>query len=220
MAQFKRSNPLALAVLACVGERPMHPYEMAATMKQRGKHENIKLNYGSLYTVVDSLQKNGLIEPVETIREGRRPERTVYAITETGRLEFTDWLSDLLRLPVKEYTQFEAGLSLLPGVSPEEAVRLLRARCLRLQSNLRHIDAMFAVVRERNVPRIFVVEGEYVRSQLVAELAWVTALVQEVEDGTLEGMDVWRHYHERVVSCDGPNQGKEGEVAADLHAQT
>ena len=80
----QRSNPLALAVLACLVERPMHPYEMATTMRTRGQDESIKLNYGSLYTVVESLARRGLIEPREPEREGRRPERTVYAITDVG----------------------------------------------------------------------------------------------------------------------------------------
>ncbi|MBV8090642.1 MAG: hypothetical protein JO139_13925, partial [Alphaproteobacteria bacterium] len=41
------ANPLALAVLALLFERPMHPYEMAATLKQRNKDESIKIRYGS-----------------------------------------------------------------------------------------------------------------------------------------------------------------------------
>ena len=87
MADRRRSisNPLALAVLACLHERPMHPYEMASTMRERGKEQSIKLNYGSLYTVVDSLARSGLIEAMEATREGRRPERTVYRLTEAGR---------------------------------------------------------------------------------------------------------------------------------------
>ncbi len=111
MARRKISNPLALAVLACLYERPMHPYEMATTMRARHKDESIKLNYGSLYSIVDALQRGGLIEPQETTREGRRPERTVYRITDTGIHELLDWLGELLSTPVKEYTQFEAGAS-------------------------------------------------------------------------------------------------------------
>ena len=76
MPRRKVSNPLALAVLSCLAERPMHPYEMSTTMRERGKHESIKLNYGSLYSVVDSLHKHGLITTRETTRAGRRPERT------------------------------------------------------------------------------------------------------------------------------------------------
>jgi len=53
------TNPLALAVLALLFERPMHPYEMAATMKQRHKEESIKLRYGSLYTVIELLLARG-----------------------------------------------------------------------------------------------------------------------------------------------------------------
>src|SRR5215216_5637587 len=109
------SNPLALAVLSLLIERPMHPYEMSSTMRERVKEESIKLNYGSLYSVVDSLLRHGLIEVQETVREGRRPERTVYAVTDLGRTEFVDWLSELVAVPVKEFTQFEAALSLLPG---------------------------------------------------------------------------------------------------------
>ena len=87
MASKRRrvSNPLALAVLSALRERPMHPYEMAATMRSQGKERSIKLNYGSLYTVVDNLAKHGLIEAMEATREGRRPERTVYRLTEAGR---------------------------------------------------------------------------------------------------------------------------------------
>src|SRR5215831_7664198 len=114
MADRRRSisNPLALAVLACLHERPMHPYEMAATMRERGKEHSIKLNYGSLYTVVDNLTKHGLIEAIEARREGRCPERTVYQLADAGRAELDDWMSELLALPVKEYPQFEAALSL------------------------------------------------------------------------------------------------------------
>ena len=69
MPAKNRANPLALAVLVCLAERPMHPYEVATTLRQRQKHESVRLNYGSLYGVVESLEKRGLIEAQET---GRR----------------------------------------------------------------------------------------------------------------------------------------------------
>ena len=115
MSRRRVSNPLALAVLSCLHERPMHPYEISTTLRTRGKEQSIKLNYGSLYSVVESLQKHGLITSVETTREGRRPERTVYEITPAGVDEFEDWLSELLSTPVRDYHSLEAGLSLMPG---------------------------------------------------------------------------------------------------------
>src|SRR5438067_936296 len=85
MPTRSRTNPLALAVLACLYERPMHPYEVAQTLRQRAKHESIRLNYGSLYSVVEALDRRGLIRARETLREGRRPERTVYESTDEAQ---------------------------------------------------------------------------------------------------------------------------------------
>src|SRR4051812_14867875 len=116
VSRRKVSNPLALAVMALLLERPMHPYEMVSLMRERGKHEAVRLRYSSLYSVVGVLEREGLIVPQETLREGRRPERTVYALTDEGREEFLSWLRKLLREPVKEFTQFAAGLTFIPAL--------------------------------------------------------------------------------------------------------
>jgi len=194
MARRKIANPLALAVLACLYERPMHPYEMATTMRSRHKDESIKLNYGSLYAVVDALQRAGLIEAHETCREGRRPERTVYRITDAGLHELLDWLSELLSSPVKEYTQFEAGLSFLPVVAPEEAIILLRTRIDHLDIELTGRRSVRSHLGER-VPPLFSVEYEYKTALLEAELAWLRRLVDDIASESLGGIDFWKAIH-------------------------
>jgi DNA-binding PadR family transcriptional regulator len=191
----KISNPLALAVLALLYERPMHPYEMAATMKERGKHESIKLNYGSLYSVVEALVREGLISPKETLREGRRPERTVYELTEAGRVEFLDWLRELLREPVKEYTQFAAGLSFLAALPPEEAAALLEERVQRLEGVVENMRARLGELMERGLPRLFLIEAEHELVLREAELEWVREISREIKSGALEGMRQWRSFH-------------------------
>ncbi len=194
MARRKISNPLALAVLACLFERPMHPYEMATTMRARHKDESVKLNYGSLYSVVEALHRGDLIETQETTREGRRPERTVYRITDTGVHELLDWLGELLSTPVKEYTQFEAGLSFLPVVTPAEAVALLRARVNRLDMDLTGRRSVHARLEE-HVPRLFSVEYEYKTMLLEAELTWLRTVVGDIESGALGGSALWAGFH-------------------------
>src|SRR5579864_7867916 len=111
----------------------MHPYEVAQTLRERAKHDSVRLNYGSLYSVVESLEKRRLIAARETVREGRRPERTVYAITDAGEREFVDWLSELVSVPVKEYPQFEAALSFIVALPPDDALGLLTTRANRLE---------------------------------------------------------------------------------------
>src|SRR5260370_3562287 len=96
-------TPLALAVMRLLHERPMHPYEMHQIVRDRGTDFVIKVRAGSLYHAVERLHRLALIEPVETARHGRRPQRLVYAITDTGRDEFTTNLHDLLRLPASQF---------------------------------------------------------------------------------------------------------------------
>jgi len=189
------SNSLALAVLVLLYERPMHPYEMASTLRERAKHESIKLNYGSLYTVVDALVRDGLIEAVETVREGRRPERTVYDITESGKVLMVDWLSDLIRLPAKEFTQFEAGLSLIAALHPDDALRLLKARLVALEVEIRSAEGLLGMSEDFNLPRLFWIESEYRGVLKKAERDWVRALIEDIESNRLDGIEMWRQFH-------------------------
>src|SRR4051812_37925857 len=169
MTRRRVSNPLALAVLGCLAERPMHPYEISTTLRTRGKENSIKLNYGSLYAVVEALQKHALISARETTREGKRPERTVYEITTAGLAEFEDWLAELISTPVRDYTSLEAGLSLMPGLPPSEVARLLAERAEKLRTEIRALDAMFAEVAEMKLPELFSVESRFRHHMLRAE---------------------------------------------------
>lgn len=196
MGKRKVSNPLALAVLALLRERPMHAYEMASTLKERAKHESIKLNYGSLYAVVDSLVRAGFIVPLETVREGRRPERTVYGLTPTGREELTGWLTELIRDPVKEFPRFASGLSLIMVLAPGDAARLLEERAEILERQLETARTQLREGSSQGLPRIVLIEAEYANALQAAELAFVRGLVRDLRSGTLDGLPLWQAYHE------------------------
>jgi DNA-binding PadR family transcriptional regulator len=196
MSRRRVNNPLALAVLSCLTERPMHPYEISTTLRERGKEASIKLNYGSLYSVVEALQRHKLIEPQETLREGRRPERTVYAITQAGLAEFQDWLAELLSMPVKDFTSLEAGLSLMAGLPPDDVARLLEMRVERLQIEVAALDGMYDVAREHGLPDVFLVESLYRRAMLLAEQEFVTQLAHDIRASAFSGTKAWRRMHE------------------------
>src|SRR5258705_5084633 len=132
----KVGNLLGLHVLATLIERPMHPYEIAAEMRGRGKEHDVKIQWGSLYTVVQNLEKHGFIEAAETTREGRRPERTVYQLTDAGREETADWLRDIVGVPEKEFPRLLAGLSVLGVLPPDEVIYLLGKPIAAIEDDL------------------------------------------------------------------------------------
>jgi DNA-binding PadR family transcriptional regulator len=197
MPARNRANPLALAVLVCLAEQPRHPYEVATTLRQRQKHESVRLNYGSLYGVVESLERRGLIEAQETKRSGRLPERTVYRLTDSGRIELHDWLTDLLSTPVKEYPAFQAALSFLPALPPDDVLTLLHERAQHLQAELAQAAATRDLADKAGLPRLFWVEAEFDMVLREAELGYVRQLIADIESGALDGADWWRELHER-----------------------
>jgi DNA-binding PadR family transcriptional regulator len=191
----KISNLLALSLLTLLMERPMYPYEMAATLRQRGKDESIKINWGSLYTVVQNMEKYGFIEAVEVVREGRQPERTTYQITDAGRAELKDWLRELLSVPEREYTRFEAALGDSAVLPPDELIGLLQQRLDALEAaNAEHQAQMNALTNQ--IPRLFLIESEYHLALRRAEAEWVRGLLKEFTDSTFPGIKEWQLYHD------------------------
>jgi DNA-binding PadR family transcriptional regulator len=191
----KRANPLALAVLVLLYERPMHPYEMAATLRERHKEESIKLRYGSLYTVIDILEKDGFIRAKKTVREGNRPERTVYELTPAGEEEMRDWLREILSEPVKEFPNFEAGLSLLPALPPEEAVDVLEIRVELLKKDIAAIQAGLQQAKAMGLAPLFSIETEYRLSCLQSELAFVIPLIESIRKDGCGFLTEWKNWH-------------------------
>jgi DNA-binding PadR family transcriptional regulator len=191
----KVSNLLALALLSLLAQQPMYPYEMAQTLRARGKESAIKINWGSLYTVVQNLQKYGFIEEFGTDREGRQPERTTYQITEQGMAELRDWLRELLSVPEEPQSPFAAALSEGGILPPAEVVELLTKRLTTLDK-LNTAHAADLKLWTERLPRVLLVEAEYQLAMRLAEASWVRGLLKEIVEGTISGFDAWRRMHE------------------------
>jgi DNA-binding PadR family transcriptional regulator len=111
------------------------------------------------------LQRAGWIQPTETAREGRRPERTVYSLTEDGSRRFRDRLRELIAEPTGEYSSFEAGLSFMHQLSRGEATELLRLRALALEQRLDAGGWLLGWLQSRGLTRLSVIEAEMVNEQ-------------------------------------------------------
>jgi DNA-binding PadR family transcriptional regulator len=191
----KVGNLLALSLLSLLAQQPMYPYEMAQTLRSRGKDKNFKINWGSLYTVVNNLEKYGFIEEAGTGREGRQPERTTYQITAQGLAELRDWLAELLSVPEDENSAFVTALSEGGILPPDQFIKLLTIRLATLDKENAAHQADLKLWSER-LPRMLLVESEYQLAMRLAQATWVRGLLRELVEGTLEGMDIWRRIHE------------------------
>ena len=191
----KVANLLALAVLATVVQRPMHRYEMASVMRARGKDRDMDIKWGSLYTVVSNMEKADFLEVVGHERDGARPERTIYAITEAGRTELADWARELIAEPEPEHHRFTAGLSVMSVLPPDEVAELLGRRAAALDRSIeaarRELDEVAAI----GLPKLFIVEAEYAVAMLEAEARWTRTLRDEIAQDRFPELELWRHVH-------------------------
>ena len=179
-------GPLAVAVLGLLAERPRHPYDIAFTMQTRHMNEHIKLSLGTLYHVVEQLHRLGWIRPTETEREGRRPERTIYELTDEGRSKLQDRVRQLVAEPTRDYSAFEAGLTFMHLLPKEDAVTLLRQRAETLGEQIELCDFVLQRLSERGLARLALIEVELVQDTRRFQREWARRLAEEIESGSLE----------------------------------
>ena len=162
-------DPLVLTVLSILAEQSRHPYEIQRLIRQRHKDFAV-VPPRNLYHAVERLQQAGLVEPVEINREGNRPERTIYRITEEGREDLQTWLTEMLSTPRAEYPAFMVALSLLAHLPAELVVRDLQSRAALLEGETAGTEATLRALKTQ-LPRLVLLELEYTLALRQAELA-------------------------------------------------
>ena len=164
----------------------MHPYEAAFHFRVRRVEDFVKVRTGSLYHAFEQLQRRGLIEPAEVGRDGRRPERTVYRVTDLGRVTAHESVARLLSDPVNEYTSFEAGLVSIGHLSADEASRSLRTRAIQL----RGLAAQSTTILDGNetvgLPRRYILELVFNADRRVNEAHWCDRIAEQIERGEID----------------------------------
>lgn len=177
---------LAIAVLALLEERPMHPYEMYQLLLTRGEDVLVKVRPGSLYHTVARLAEQELVRAEGVDRAGNRPERTTYRITEHGRKAMRARISEIIRSPGAEFPIFPVALAEAHNLPSHCVVDLLRERVELLESDLADLDTMGEWARSQTVPRRYWIVLQYLQSTLGAEVAWIKSLIDDLDSGALE----------------------------------
>ena len=180
-----RSSPLALAVLSLLHAAPLHPYAIQRLLKEWGKDKVINVGQrANLYKTIKRLLQAGLIAVRQTERDQQYPERTVYELTEAGRLAAHNWLTDMVVRPRNEFPQFPAALSFLMMLAPDEARMALEQRANALRGQLATVEADLANYGA-TLPRVTLMDDEYQRTMIGAELAWVDGVLADLTAGAL-----------------------------------
>ncbi|WP_254842180.1 PadR family transcriptional regulator [Bacillus thuringiensis] len=194
-------SPLAMAILALLAEEPMHPYRMQQLIKERGKDQLINVRQrASIYQTIERLLRDGQISVKETLRETGKPDRTVYEITKEGREILIEWIREVLSTPIQEFPNFPVAISYISILSPQDALEKLEQRIDVLEKTVQQIDNNLQTYKSL-IPRLFMLESEYQKTVLAAELEWVRSASEDIRNGSLFWNDEWlRDIAERLTS--------------------
>ncbi|MDH6119556.1 DNA-binding PadR family transcriptional regulator [Kitasatospora sp. GAS204A] len=181
-----RSSPLALTVLALLHYKPLHPYGLQRLVKAWGKDQVVNVGQrASLYRTIDRLQEAGLVAVRETERDQAYPERTVYEVTDAGRVVAREWLIEMLAVPKQEFPQFPAALSNLVMLDPQEIPEVLERRLRATEEQLAGLAATLAGGGQDGLPRAVLLETEYLHAVTRAEVEWLRAVIDDLRSGRL-----------------------------------
>ncbi|QIK04882.1 PadR family transcriptional regulator [Streptomyces sp. Je 1-4] len=185
MTATVKSSPLGLTVLVLLHHRPLHPYGIQQLLKQWGKVHVVNVGQrAGLYRTIERLQAGGLIAVRQTERDQLYPERTVYEVTDEGRAVTRDWLEQMLAVPKAEFPVFPAALSNMLMLSPAEVLPILERRAARLADRRAELERQTADA-EPGLPRITLIENEYLLAVLGAEERWLQGVMSDIRDGSL-----------------------------------
>jgi len=189
-ATTPKRSPLALAVLVLLYEAPMHVYGMQQLIKKRGEAEVINVTQpNSLYQTIARLERSGLLVAGSVGRDSKRPERTIYELTDAGKTTLVQWTREMLSAPSREFPEFPAAISVLPVLTPKDALTQLERRIAVLEPEIARLHARIAA--SHFLPRLFQLEVELLHAQAAAELRWVQGVADDLRAGRLTWSKAW-----------------------------
>jgi hypothetical protein len=147
------------------------------------------------------------------LKEGRRPAKTVYELTAPGEVELIDWMRELVSSPVKEYPMFEAAISLLPVLPPEEVIDLLEIRIGLLKRTIEECAKEDRICREMNLPRLFSLEGEYYKAITLAEYKFSKDLLSDIQRDASGLRSGWTEMRKQLLAAKAGARKKQAPVA-------
>jgi DNA-binding PadR family transcriptional regulator len=158
---------------------------MKRLIKQWGKDQVVNIdNPANLYKTIARLNDSGLVEVHQTERDSQYPERTLYALTDTGRETGRRWLVDMLSTPRQEFAEFPAALSFLMLLGPDAALVVLNTRLSVLSETLAQLTGELSA-HSVAFPRVASLETEYQVAIVTAEIAWLSAVISSLASGEL-----------------------------------
>jgi DNA-binding PadR family transcriptional regulator len=175
-----------LTLLAFLADHPMHGYEVRKVLEDRHLDRWADIQYGSIYTGLQQLQREGLLQSTEIKRASKRPPQVVYQITDAGRRELQALLQQAWLQPAFAAQPLDVALTFISSLSPETVAHLLEERLGLLEDLVTNLEAQQQQLQAVAPPIQAIITDIFTHTldRFQAERAWAAYLLERVRNGS------------------------------------
>lgn len=172
-----------LVILGLLKERNLYGYELKHIIESHmGDWTNIA--FGSIYFALKKLMEESFVKQVAMEKEGSRPSRRVYGITEQGKKEFIQLLEELWRGSIREYYPLDIGLFFISELPREKSLELIGRRLEQIRYGLKHVEEHAShIINNPEVPAQAGAIFSHSRYHMEAELYWLEEVEANIRSG-------------------------------------
>ena len=172
-----------LVILGLLQNHPMYGYELKSMIEDH-MADWTSIAFGSIYFALNKLSEEGLIVKVATEQEGNRPSRTIYEITDEGRMEFMTLLRRQWTEMKQEYYDFDIALFFQEYLSTAEIISMMNGKIKGLEAAIKHLESHRAEsLTNTEVPRTAAAIFDHSLIHMKAELEWLNSLKKRFPGG-------------------------------------
>ena len=160
-----------LIVLGMLKKEALSAYDIQKLVEYRKISKWVKISTPSIYKKVIQLEEKGLIKS-HIEKEGKMPEKAVYALTDKGEKEFERLMLEISAKSVNIYLDFNAVIVNLDSLSPQD-----QKTCIEnIENNIKQLKAYLVenINEKENMPNIPETAKAVMRQQFL--------LIQALED--------------------------------------
>lgn len=172
---------MMLFILSIIADEPINPYAIIKVINH--KRESIKylVHAQTVYSIINILKKRKLISG-KKIKCGRRPDKTIYAITKKGEAQLRKCLTDFTRNPEDQLTEVGLFLMTLRHLDNEAALALLKEYQKKIAREVDAATKRFDEEKKAGLPDVSVIAIEHIVKSSKVNLHTVEAMIDYIEN--------------------------------------
>lgn len=170
-----------LIVLGILKKEPMSAYDIQKLVEYRNISKWVKISTPSIYKKVIQLEEKGYISS-HIEKEGKMPEKSVYSLTEKGKLQFEKLMVEISCKPINIFLDFNAvivNLDSMPREKQQECLENIEGSMAVLKTYLEENIALKKSDEDVPANGMAVLQQQYALAGAIEE--WISSLKRTLE---------------------------------------